>query len=151
MSYKLYIDTNDGFLQQTEFDSILQERATVSKLNSLDALLEEARKRKARAGSEAPNGRAPVPPHTLAPETIYGAHLAPFLQQQYSQLNAMIQTTQGQNSKLIEDLDIQHQEIEQLVGRLEGVVQDLESAGKVLGEGRESRIGDVEKMELDGR
>jgi len=48
---------------QEEFEVILQERNAVSSLNDLDRLVDEARKRKTKAESEANGGpvQAPIP------------------------------------------------------------------------------------------
>lgn len=82
-------------------------------------------------------------PHTLPPEALYLAHLAPHLQQTQSTLNAKLQTTQLHNVQLMETIGEQRAEIERLVGGLEGVVQDLKAAKEavsgVVGDGELGR------------
>ncbi|KAI9817837.1 MAG: hypothetical protein M1827_000956 [Pycnora praestabilis] len=120
---------------QNEFEDILHERSVVSNLNELDRLIAEARKRK----DHAIDGEVPIPPHTLPPSPLYNAHLAPFLSQTQSSLNARLQTTQSQNAQLISSITEQRAEIERLIGGVEGVVTDLERAvgslGDVVGSG----------------
>lgn len=54
--------------------------------------------------------------------------------QHQSQLNARLQTTQSQNALLHEEILRQRKEIEDLVGKLEGVLGDVQGANGVLGE-----------------
>ncbi len=139
----------------------MKERDVVRNLNELDRLITEAKKRKSRAAE----GEVPIPyvthsrnllestsntntlkrPHTLPPLPLYIAHLAPFLQQTQSQLNARLQTTQSQNAQLASKISGQRAEIEQLVSGLEEVVADLEGAVEslrpVIGDGSGGEIG----------
>lgn len=89
-------------------------------------------------------------PHTLPPQALYLAHLAPYLAQAQSTLNAKLQTTQSQNAQLMEKITQQRAEIEGLVSGLEGVVRDLEEAkeavGAVFGDGELVK----EVLEIDG-
>ena len=86
-------------------------------------------------------------PHTLRPEPLVNAHLAPLHRSQQSQLNAKLQTTQSQNANLVEVLRRQRAEIEELLQAAERVVGDLESAGTKFGEGG----GDLEGGGAGGR
>ncbi|KAI9707374.1 MAG: hypothetical protein M1836_000334 [Candelina mexicana] len=126
---------------KNEFNDIMKERDVVPNLNELDRLITEARKRKSRAAE----GEVPIPPHTLPPLPLYIAHLAPFLQQTQSQLNARLQTTQSQNAQLASTISEQRAEIELLVSGLEEIVADLESAVEslrpVVGDGSGGDIG----------
>lgn len=78
--------------------------------------------------------RGPKRPHLLPPDKILSAHLHPALAQHQSQLNARLQTTQSQNTMLHEEILRQRREIEELVGRLEGVLGDVRGANGVLGD-----------------
>ncbi|KAI9803692.1 MAG: hypothetical protein M1833_000604 [Piccolia ochrophora] len=137
-------------LARSEFDDILKERNVIPSLNELDRLIAEARRRKARAtGND-----EPVPSHTLPPEDILSAHLAPFLAQQQSQLNAKTQTVQSQNAQLMQTIEAQREEIRRMVEGLEAVVADLDGAVKetdaVVGNGTIGREVDEMDVELAG-
>ena len=73
-------------------------------------------------------------PHQLPPEDILAAHMHPALTEHHTKLNAKLQTTQGVNTKLWEEVQAQRREIEELVARLEGVVGDVHGANEALGE-----------------
>ena len=74
----------------------------------------------------------PYRPHTLAPSAILAAHLAPSLGRQQSELESRMQQTQAQNVALTETIAAQQQELQRLVGELEGVIEDLDGAGQEL-------------------
>lgn len=67
-------------------------------------------------------------PHTLGAEELYRAHLAPYLHEAQSSLNAKIEAAQSQNAELVEKIQQQRKEIESLLSGLEAVVADLEGA-----------------------
>lgn len=69
----------------------------------------------------------------MPPQALYLAHLAPYLAQAQSTLNAKLQTTQSQNAQLMEQITEQRAEIERLVGGLEGLVKDLDEAKDAFG------------------
>ena len=125
--------------KQDEFETILTERSVVENLNKLEDLLADAKRRK--ACSTYPENNPPIPPHTLPAPTILSAHLQPYQNSQQSQLNAKIQTASSQNADLVNMLLEQRSEIESLVGVLEGVVRDLESAGSLL----QGEVGELSK------
>ncbi|OTA98853.1 hypothetical protein M426DRAFT_325645 [Hypoxylon sp. CI-4A] len=114
-----------GALCKKEFDSVLQARNVVAKLNELEALVGEAEHRRDDAGVGA---EAPVPPHMLPPDQILAAHLAPHLKQQQSQLNAKLQTVQAHNAKLFSDIQAQRAEMQSLMGLLQKVFEDIDGA-----------------------
>ena len=82
-------------------------------------------------------------PHTLPPESLFLAHLAPHLQQTQKELDARLRDTQAQNEDLVAQILQQRRDIEGLVEGLEAVVRDLEGAngamGGVLGDGEMRR------------
>lgn len=89
-------------------------------------------------------------PHTLDPQSLYLAHLSPYLQQVQRELNAKLQETEAQNEYLVLEIQKQREEVERIVRGLETVVRDLEGANGVL----ESAVVDGnmkgEIVEVDG-
>ncbi|KAI9854864.1 MAG: hypothetical protein M1824_006554 [Vezdaea acicularis] len=118
-------------LAKSEFADILAEREVVPRLNELDELVAEARRRRDRE----PQGEGEVAPHMLPPHALLAAHLGPYLAQQQSQLNAQLQTTASKNAALLQEIRGQREEIDGLVKQLEGVVHDLEGAEEALAKG----------------
>lgn len=113
-----------GALCKKEFDSVLQSRNVVAKLNELETLVGEAERRRDAAGV----AEAPIPPHMLPADQILAAHLAPHLAQQQSQLNAKLQTVQAHNAKLFDDIQKQRAEMQSLMGLLQKVFEDIDGA-----------------------
>jgi kinetochore protein NNF1 len=153
-------------VSQTEYATILRDRGVVPALNDLDTLIAEAYTRKSlsppsassattQAQAQAQSRRAklspppPPAPHTLLPSTIAQAHLLPFLTQQRSLLNARIQTVGAKNEKLADEVRVQREEIERLVGGLEAVVRDLDGANEVLAEGAQGLREESRAVEKD--
>ncbi|KAI1144613.1 Nnf1-domain-containing protein [Hypoxylon sp. FL0543] len=114
-----------GALCKKEFDTVLQSRNVVAKLNELESLVSEAERRRDDAGVGA---EAPIPPHMLPPDQILAAHLAPHLAQQQSQLNAKLQTVQAHNAKLFSDIQKQREEMQSLMALLQKVFEDIDGA-----------------------
>ncbi|KAK3399241.1 Nnf1-domain-containing protein [Sordaria brevicollis] len=112
-----------------EFNSILQAREVVGKLNELEGLVGEAGRRRSEAGGGSP----PVPPHTLPPSTILQAHLAPHLSTTQATLSAELQKTQAENHALFNEIQAQRAEIEELLGVVEKALKDVEGANELLG------------------
>ncbi|KAL8919943.1 MAG: hypothetical protein Q9208_006511 [Pyrenodesmia sp. 3 TL-2023] len=110
-----------------EFDDIMIERDVVAGLNELERLVAEARSRKER-GVEAGE-----PPHTLPPERLFLAHLAPYLKQTESELESELKRLQDENEELVEGIQGQREEAEQLVSGLEAFIADLERANDIMG------------------
>ncbi|KAK3368068.1 Nnf1-domain-containing protein [Podospora didyma] len=116
-----------------EFESVLQNRNVVAKLNELESLVSDAARRKQQVGpSAAATGEAPVPPHTLPASQILAAHLAPHLASQQSQLNAKLQNVQASNTRLFDEIQAQRAEIESLLASVEMVLADMDGANELL-------------------
>ncbi len=118
-----------------EFERTLEQRNVVEGLNKLEDLIADAERRRARALGDGVVGVQETPPHLLDAEKVVRAHVNPVLVGQRGQLNARIQTQQGQNARLMEEVRRQRGEIEGLLALVEGVVGDLREAGALLGEG----------------
>lgn len=121
---------------KNNFDQILASRNVIQSLNSLDVLLQDAKKRKELAEANA-NGapvEPPTPPHTLSAETLALAHLQPFLSAQTETLEAQLSNTQKANSQLLSEVEAQRQELAVLLSGLDHVVEDLEGSVKMLSE-----------------
>ncbi|KAJ9622270.1 hypothetical protein H2203_006488 [Taxawa tesnikishii (nom. ined.)] len=108
----------------------MQERNVVAHLNDLDRLVDEARKRKAKAEQEASGGpvEAPVPPHTLPASSLYLSHLTPSLQERQTALTTKLEKVQTENADILANILKQRQEVEALVAGLEHVVRDLDAS-----------------------
>ncbi|KAL8708197.1 MAG: hypothetical protein Q9220_006867 [cf. Caloplaca sp. 1 TL-2023] len=129
-----------------EFEDILVERDVVAGLNELERLVGEARSR------QAGGIKVDDPPHTLPPERLYLAHLAPYLSQTQTELELELQRLQSENEELLEGIQSQKEETEQLIGGFETFVADLERANQIMseevdGNGVRKEVADVE-MEL---
>ncbi|KAI8963509.1 Nnf1-domain-containing protein [Daldinia sp. FL1419] len=141
-----------GALCKKEFDSVLQSRNVVAKLNELESLVSEAERRRDDAGVVGSEG-APVPPHMLPPDQILAAHLAPHLAQQQSQLNAKLQTVQAHNAKLFSDIQKQRAEMQSLMALLQKVFEDIDGANTQMDDvvddlAKETRTVEAEMAEL---
>ncbi|KAL9587489.1 MAG: hypothetical protein Q9212_000191 [Teloschistes hypoglaucus] len=134
-----------------EFEEILIERDVVAGLNELERLVSEAKSRKER-GVEIRE-----PPHTLPPERLYLAHLAPYLQRTEMELDGELKRLQSENEELVESIQTQREETEQLVGNLETFIADLQRANELMnneveGNGIQKEMMDVEQeMQAAGR
>ncbi|KAL8705789.1 MAG: hypothetical protein Q9201_001135 [Fulgogasparrea decipioides] len=127
-----------------EFEEILIEREVVAGLNELERLVGEAKNRK-ESGVEAKEA-----PHTLPPERLYLAHLAPYLKQTETGLEGELKRLQAENEELVEGIQGQREETEQLLGGLEAFITDLERANELMdnevdGDGVKKEIADVEQ------
>lgn len=74
----------------------------------------------------------PLSPHTLPPSDLYLAHLAPELHRQEVALDARLQTTESDNTQLLDSILQQRQEIERLVSGLEALVAQIEASNDAL-------------------
>ena len=72
-------------------------------------------------------------PHTLPPERLYLAHLAPYLMETEKELEARLRGVRAENEELIGEIGRQRVQVERLVEGFEAVVRDLESANEVMG------------------
>lgn len=97
-------------------------------------------------------------PHTLPPQQLYLAHLAPYLAATETQLLSSLSTTQAENSELALQIHSQWEQAETLLSGLEKVISDLEAANEMMGESaellgktrRNELIEDMEVIEGDG-
>ncbi|XDG01087.1 hypothetical protein ABKA04_000702 [Annulohypoxylon sp. FPYF3050] len=135
-------------LCKKEFDSVLQSRNVVAKLNELESLVSDAERRRDDAGIAEP----PIPPHLLPPDQVLAAHLAPHLTQQQSQLNAKLQTVQAHNAKLFDDIQRQRAEMQSLMALLQKVFEDIDGANSQIEDvaddlAKETRLVEAEMTE----
>ena len=70
--------------------------------------------------------------HTLPPQTLYLAQLAPYLTKAASSLNLELNSLQSENEELADILQIEGAEIGKLISGLEAAVEDLEQANAAL-------------------
>ena len=80
-------------------------------------------------------GFVPNRPHTLPPERLFLAHLAPYLTQTETELDGELKRLQAENEELVDGIQGQHEETERLVGGLETFIADLERANEIMGNG----------------
>ncbi|KAK5654096.1 hypothetical protein OQA88_7527 [Cercophora sp. LCS_1] len=132
-------------LCENEFESILINRGVVGKLNELEVLLSEAQGRREGASSE----EVPIPPHTMAASEVLDAHLAPHLVAQRGQLNAKLQTVQGENARLFEEIQAQRREMEVLLSLVEKTLSDMDGASGLLGEVVEELAHETREAEVE--
>ncbi|KAI2626696.1 Nnf1-domain-containing protein [Hypoxylon sp. NC1633] len=137
-----------GALCKKEFDSVLQSRNVVAKLNELEGLVSEAEQRRDEVGAVGP-GEAPVPPHMLPADQILAAHLAPHLAQQQSQLNAKLQTVQSHNAKLFDDIQKQRAEMQSLMALLQKVFEDIDGANGQINDVADDLARETRSVEID--
>lgn len=94
-------------------------------------------------------------PHTLPPERLYLAHLAPYLTETEKQLQVELKQTQSENEALALELQRQREEVEELMAGLERIVGDVEMANVTMGEaieGGEEDLGrEAREMEEEVR
>ena len=88
-------------------------------------------------------------PHTLPPQSLYLAHLAPYLASTQDQLGTELQAVQVENVQLAKGIDDQKEEVERLVGGLEAVIADLEEANQIMGEAADGGSLRKEAMEVE--
>lgn len=72
-------------------------------------------------------------PHTLSADDLYKAHLVPYLLEAQSAISKRLETTESENVELVETINQQRDEINQLLGRLEGFIRDLSMAAQAIG------------------
>lgn len=113
---------------EKDFEKILEERKVVEGLNAWDGLVEEARVRKARAVDVREKGDGLAPPHLLSAEELGRAWRAPYLRRVEEETRGKLERQQEENVQMMERIRGQREEIEALVGGLEGVVRDLEES-----------------------
>ncbi|KAF8471811.1 Nnf1-domain-containing protein [Kalaharituber pfeilii] len=138
-------------LATASFENVLERFETVTKLNELDRLIEEAKARKAKAEAEAekekkggPSNEKEVIPSTLPPLSILSLHLAPHLLKAQTALLEKLDVVQKENEVLVKKLEEQREEVLMLEGKLRKVVEEVEGTVKVV---RESVV-EGEKEEI---
>lgn len=140
-----------------EFEEILVERDVVGGLGELERLVGEARGRMMGSRERKDGKEVPLPyasflffflfgsgeklsadygyrPHTLPPQQLYLAHLAPYLTSTQRTIEEQMQQLEEDNLRMVKEVEAQRAEVERLVGGLEGVIRDLEGANEVLGD-----------------
>ena len=85
----------------------------------------------------------------LPPQSLYLAHLAPYLASTQSQLETELRAVQAENEQLVKGVEIQRDEVERLVSGLEAVIADLEGANSALSDIVEGGEVRKEAMEID--
>ncbi|KAL8919257.1 MAG: hypothetical protein Q9172_005074 [Xanthocarpia lactea] len=127
-----------------EFDDIMVERDVVAGLNELERLVAEAESRK-RNGVEVRE-----PPHTLPPDRLFLAHLAPYLMQTETELEGELKRLQSENEEISDGIQSQQEEMEQVIGGLEAFLADVERANEIMsnemeGNSVKKEIADIEQ------
>ncbi len=89
-------------------------------------------------------------PHTLPPQSLYLAHLAPYLTSTQAQLDKELLAVQTENELLAKGVEGQRDEVERLVSGLEAVIADLEGANGVMEGVIEGGEVGREIMEVEG-
>lgn len=106
---------------QSEFHKILGERETVMRLNELDNLIADAKRRK---DSGAPPIRETL--SDIAPDIILRAHLMPLKREELKQLNMKTLAIQKENMNGLANLESQRRYIEQGTRTLRESLRELE-------------------------
>ena len=70
--------------------------------------------------------------HELAPQSLFFAHLAPYLQETQTKLDARLGDMQIENAALVRTLQSQEEEMEMILSRLETAVADLQTTNHEL-------------------
>lgn len=70
--------------------------------------------------------------HELAPQSLFLAHLAPYLQETQTKLDAKLGDMQVENATLVRTLHSQEEEMETILSRLEAAAADLENTNHEL-------------------
>ncbi|KAK4574369.1 hypothetical protein LTR86_002131 [Recurvomyces mirabilis] len=126
------------------FEDLVEERGVVGRLNELDFLVEEARRRRERGVGV---GEV-VAPHTLPPSQLYLSHLAPQLQQYSSEISTRQAEVSGENVEVLARVQRQRREIAGLMAGLESAVKDLDDSVRAMRpeemEGLREEVGEVE-------
>ena len=86
----------------------------------------------------------------LPPQSLYLAHLAPYLASTQSQLETELRAVQAENEELVKGVERQRDDVERLVSGLEAVIADLEGANGALSDIVEGGEVRKEAMEIDG-
>lgn len=106
------------------FDSILEDRQVVQRLNEFDTLIEDAKRRK-EAGEPATEN-----PSEMSPETIMKAHILPLKRTELANLNAMILELQQENAVKLSAIEEQRQQVEARMRALKESLSTFDSTRK---------------------
>lgn len=110
---------------KSEFEKILNERRAVQRLNELDDLISDAKRRKEKGQVGGNN------PSDLNPDTILKAHVLPLDRAELTRLNIMIQRLQLQNAANLSILEEQRQQAESQTRILTESLSTLASLGRI--------------------
>ncbi|EPE10022.1 mind kinetochore complex component [Ophiostoma piceae UAMH 11346] len=116
----------------SEFAVVLRNRDVVRRLNELEVLAADARKRREEASSSGAATPLVRPPHTLPSETVLAAHLKPQRRAQRQVLEERLAAVQAENAAKFAQLAVQQAEAEQLVAALERALGDAAGAAALL-------------------
>ena len=83
--------------------------------------------------------------HTLTPEELQSARLAPYLRSAEQELDAKLQATQQGNERVMQEIVAERAKIEQLVLGLETVINDLEGSVKAMNSGTGGDVDGLRK------
>lgn len=80
---------------------------------------------------------------------VLDAHLGPHLVAQRGQLNAKLQTVQGENGRLFEEIQMQRREMEELLGLVERTLSDMDGASVLLDEVVDELVEETRAAEIE--
>lgn len=86
----------------------------------------------------------------LPPQSLYLAHLAPYLATTQSQLETELRAVQVENEQLAKGVERQRDEVERLVSGLEALIADLEGANGAMSAVTEDGEMRKEAIDMDG-
>ena len=91
-------------------------------------------------------------PHTLPPDALLQAHVAPYLAQHAATLKEHMQATQTRNEELFGTVAAQREEVQQLLELLERALGDVDAAvDRLQNYGGRWLVDDIEKMDQEPR
>ena len=70
--------------------------------------------------------------HETPPEQLFLAHLAPFMKETETNLEAEISQMEAENAQLLKSMRESEEEADKMAGDLEIIIKDLESASEVV-------------------
>ena len=85
----------------------------------------------------------------MPPQQLYLAHLAPYLEETRTKLEAEMTQLQEENEILMKGIQGQEEEVERIVGGLEAVINDMEDAHGIMEEALGDREARTEAREVD--
>lgn len=116
-----------------DFEKICAERNVVDSLNELERVIEGAKIRKQQADDGGNTAQAVQKPiHTLSANELYNAHIATAMVQAERGLKDKLDTVHNSNRDKASQVKRQRQEMEELLIRMEKLIEDVEDAARVL-------------------